>query len=137
LPPIAVLSRAFAGAGALSYEAPRRREVREREARHARERAKDRNLTDAEMARWVDYVRELVAEERAAPTELISNERDFQREVVAYALAEIRREIEDNTKQAIAKAIDVLRQEIIKQAAVESGSVVELPNPLTRRGNVA
>jgi hypothetical protein len=49
------------------------------------------------------------------------------------ALAEVRREIKDNTKWAIDEAIDRLRQEIIKQAAVESGSVVELPNPLARR----
>ena len=46
-----------------------RREVREREAEHVRERAQSRNFTDAEMARWINYVHELIAETIAAERE--------------------------------------------------------------------
>jgi molecular chaperone DnaK (HSP70) len=118
-----------------------RREVREQEERFAREREKSRNLTDSEMQRWCQYFESLITSERAATAELVSNERNFQLEVMAQVLAEVRHEIEDENKQAIDAAlagvqahIDALRQEITRRAAVEAGDIVELPNPLVRHG---
>jgi hypothetical protein len=64
-----------------------RREAREQEERFAREREKRRNLTDSEMQRWRDYFHDLIASERAATTELVSDERAFTMDVVAMALA--------------------------------------------------
>jgi hypothetical protein len=107
-----------------------RREAREQESR---------NLTDSEMQRWCDYFHELIASERAATAKLISGERNFQREVMARALREIQQEIEDRNKQAIDTAlagvrasIEALRQEITKRETIDTGAIVELPNPLAR-----
>ena len=107
-----------------------RREAREQESR---------NLTDSEMQRWCDYFQELIANERAATAKLISGERNFQREVMARALREIQQEIEDRNKQAIDTAlagvrasIEALRQEITKRETIDTGAIVELPNPLAR-----
>ena len=117
-----------------------RREAREQEERRfACEREKSRNLTDSEMQRWRDYFHELIASERAATAKLISGERSFQREVMARALGEIQQEIEDRNKQAIDTAlagvrasIEALRQEITKRETIDTGAIVELPNPLAR-----
>jgi hypothetical protein len=107
-----------------------RREAREQESR---------NLTDSEMQRWCDYFHELIASERAVTAKLISGERNFQREVMARALREIQQEIEDRNKQAIDTAlagvrasIEALRQEITKRETIDTGAIVELPNPLAR-----
>ena len=107
-----------------------RREAREQESR---------NLTDSEMQRWCDYFHELIASERAATAKLISGERNFQREVMARALGEIQQEIEHRNKQAIDMAlagvrasIEALRQEITKRETIDTGAIVELPNPLAR-----
>ena len=107
-----------------------RREAHEQESR---------NLTDSEMQRWCDYFHELIASERAATAKLISGERNFQREVMARALREIQQEIEDRNKQAIDTAlagvrasIEALRQEITKRETIDTGAIVELPNPLAR-----
>jgi hypothetical protein len=68
-----------------------------------------------------------------------SGERNFQREVMARALGEIQQEIEDRNKQAIDTAlagvrasIEALRQEITKRETIDTGAIVELPNPLAR-----
>jgi hypothetical protein len=83
-------------------------------------------------------------QERAATTDLLSDERAFVVEVTAIALAEIRHEIEDENKQALDRAlagvqlsIDAVRQEITKRAAIGTAAVVELPNPLARRDGAA
>src|SRR5262249_53476418 len=61
------------------------------------------------------------------------------REVMARALGEIQQEIEDRKKQAIDTAlagvrgsIEGLRQEITKRETIDTGAIVELPNPLAR-----
>src|SRR6516162_7148858 len=98
-----------------------RREAREQEERRfACEREKSRNLTDSEMQRWRDYFHELIASERAATAKLISGERNFQREVMARALGGVR------------ASIEALSQEITKRETIDTGAIVELPNPLAR-----
>jgi len=118
-----------------------RREAREQEERFARERRKSRNLTDSEMQRWRDYFHDLVARERAAMTELVQSERQFQLEVLTQALAEIQLDIEEQNERALEKAlaglqvsINALREEIDKRAAIDAGAVVDLPNSLLQRG---
>ena len=58
---------------------------------------------------------------------------------MARALGEIQQEIEDRNKQAIDTAladvrasIEALSQEITKRETIDTGAIVELPNPLAR-----
>jgi hypothetical protein len=114
-----------------------RREQGEIEQQRAVARPRDRNLTDSEMARWCSYFDERIA----AVEGLFENRFEFQRDVLAGALAEIRYQIIETTKQmiskAVAEAVEGLRQELSKRAATESGTVVQLPNPLRRRSDAA
>lgn len=92
-----------------------RREVREREARLAHERNKDRNLTDAEMQRWVDHVHELIA-----------NEREFQREAVAQAVAAERERMSALLVELIAEMQDAAADDLeraTRSLTVELGEV--------------
>lgn len=98
-----------------------RREAREREERLARAREKSRNLTDSEMARWREHFEQMLARER-----------DVLIEAAGSAMEEIRQQLRAEMKLAIAEAVDALRQEFAKRAAVEAGTLVELPNPLAR-----
>ena len=74
-----------------------------------------------------------VPSERAATAKLISGERNFQREFMARALGEIQQEIEHRIDTALAgvrASIEALRQEITKRETIDTGAIVELPNPL-------
>jgi Skp family chaperone for outer membrane proteins len=85
-----------------------RREVQEREARLARERAKDRNLTDAEMQRWVEYLHELIAKER-----------DFQREIIAHALDAERQRVLEIVGTALGDMLDAEREQQTRELKAE------------------
>ena len=78
-----------------------KREAEEQEERFASERAKARNLTDSEMDRWREYFESLVAGERAQVAVCIQNEREFHGDVLASVIADLRQDIEADTRQAL------------------------------------
>lgn len=94
-----------------------------------------RNLTAFEMARWRAYFEGLIDErleaERARLGQVMMEQNDVRTEAIGELLAELRYDFE--------RALDDLRREIAKVAAISSGevaelpNVIDLPNPLPKR----
>ena len=111
----------------------------EREAEHARERAQSRNLTDAEMARWISCVHELIAEtiaaERERTTELLAELLAHIQRESAKKLREERRSLADETKALRIELceLQVVVGELRAALAAERGKPLDLPSPLSAR----
>ena len=123
----------------LPYEQRRRlKEQREQEKQHI----PDRNLTDAEMARWAAHFESRIAQ-------AIASEHELMIEAVGQALGEtsnqLREEIgktitakltQANDQQfatMIQASLDGLKQEIKKLRGGLTGDISDLPNPIADR----
>jgi hypothetical protein len=121
------------------HERQRLRREREQEKPSG---ARERNLTDAEMARWNAHFEQRLAQ-------AIANEHEFMIQVVGEALGEVSNQLRDEIEKTVAakleqvsnqklaammqSSFDHLRQEIKKIRGGLTGEVSDLPNPIAGR----